>query len=402
MQTRGRTRLAGMTLSILVLAGAGRAGDWAAFRGGADRGGNADGGEVPLGLALKWAVRGKGSGSRIDSSPAIVQGAVYVGVSESSVFSPSGRVISVDLEGGKPRWEKKTRRPVFSSPVVAGGLVMVGEGYHQDQQCRLMCLQASDGAERWTFEVKSHIESSPQVEGGRVYFGAGDDGLICLDIDGGKEVWRSSGQHVDISPWAASGFLFAGTGYGSSAALALSLKDGSVAWRTPMDLPVWGSPLLLGNRLYFGLGNGDFLKSAAEPRGGVVCLSALGGKEVWRTPIPDAVLTALTHKKDRLFLGSRDGHLYALDAVKGAVLWKRPVGGPVLASPLVGRERVLAVSGTGKLVVAAIQTGEELASVDLSRLLEVETGVFSSPALAAGKVVLGTTGGALVCLSGKE
>jgi outer membrane protein assembly factor BamB len=402
MRTRGRIVLTGMTLSILVLAGAVRAGEWTAFRGGADRGGNADGGEVPLGLTMKWVYRGKGSGTRIDSSPAIVESAVYVGVSENSVFSPAGRVICVELDGGKPRWEKKTRRPVFSSPAVSGGLVLVGEGYHQDRQCRLMCLGAADGAEKWSFEVKSHIESSPQLEGGRVYFGAGDDGLFCLDVEAGKELWRSSGQHVDISPWAASGYLFAGTGYGRAAALALSTKDGAVAWQTPMDLPVWGSPLLLGNRLYLGLGNGDFLKSAAEPRGGVVCLSALGGKEVWRTAIPDAVLTALTHHKDRLFFGSRDGHLYALDAVKGGVLWKRPVGGPVLASPLVGRERVLAVSGTGRLVIAAIETGEELASLDLSKVLEGETGVFSSPALAAGKVVLGTTGGALVCLAGKE
>lgn len=403
MQTRRRQVLVNMTLFLLALPGAGRAGDWTAFRGGADRAGNADGGEIPLGLEKKWVFRGQGYASpRIDSSPAIAGDAVYVGVSENSVFSPAGRVIAIGLAGGKLRWEKKTRRPVFSSPVVAGGLVLVGEGYHQDTLCRLVCLEAAGGAEKWSFEVKSHIESSPQVEGGRVYFGAGDEGLYCVDLAGGKEVWHSSGQHVDISPWASSGYLFAGTGYGRSAALSLSVKDGSVAWQTPMDLPVWGSPLLLGNRIYFGLGNGDFLKSAADPRGAVVCLSALGGKQVWLTPIPDAVLTAVTHKKDKLFFGSRDGHLYALDAVKGEVLWKRSLGGPVVASPLVGRERVAAVSAKGKLLVASIETGEELASLDLSKVLEGETGVFSSPALSGGKIVLGTSGGALVCLTGKE
>ena len=68
----------------------------------------------------------------IDSSPAISDGAVFVGLAELSTFSTGGHVLCLELSSGKVRWQRKTRYPVFSSPAVVGGRVFVGEGYHQD------------------------------------------------------------------------------------------------------------------------------------------------------------------------------------------------------------------------------------------------------------------------------
>ncbi len=379
---------------------------WSTFRADSLRTGNADGSELPRTLEVLWTFAGSEFNSpRIDSSPALAHGSVYVGVTEHSVFSPGGRIISLDAATGKLRWAKKARFPVFSSPSVAAGRVLVGEGYHQDSGCRLYCLDAARGEEIWSFETRSHLESSPQVEKDRVYFGAGDDGIYCLDLAGGKEIWHFPGVHVDLSPLVASGLVFAGTGHGGAAAVCLTADEGKLKWRIPLDLPAWGSPALLGNRLFLGLGNGNFLQSAEKPRGAVVCLAATSGKELWRREFPDAVLTAIASAGERLFAGCRDGHLYALDSRSGEVAWKRAAGGPILASPLLGGGHVAALGASGRLMVLSAETGEELAKVDLARLAGEggrQKDFFASPSAAGGKIFLATGAGGLAALGKRE
>jgi outer membrane protein assembly factor BamB len=350
-----------------------------------------------------WIFRGEEySSPRIDSSPAVAGGAAVFGVAELSVFSPGGRVVCLEAASGERRWHHKTRRPVFSSPAVANGRVFAGEGYHEDRDCRLYCIDLESGRELWTFASTSHIESSPLVDRDRVIFGAGDDGIYCLEAASGKEVWHHPGRHVDLSPWVESGLLFAGSGYGDQAAICLAAKDGTPRWQSPLDLPVWGSPLVIGNRLYLGLGNGSFRASADDPKGAVVCLAAAGGKPLWRRDLGDAVLTAIARGKNRLFCGSRDGRLYALDPASGEIRWKLSAGGPIVASPVAGEKRVAAVSSRGRLVVAAAESGEELASVEIGAILGREVEVYSSPALAGGRLFLGTSAGALICLGEKD
>ena len=56
--------------------------------------------------------------ARVDSSPAIAGGRVFVG-------SNDGRVYGLDLASGKKVWEYEAASPVTSSPAVAKGKVVV-------------------------------------------------------------------------------------------------------------------------------------------------------------------------------------------------------------------------------------------------------------------------------------
>lgn len=390
-------------LLLLLLLSPLVAGDWPTFRGNRFRQGSTEESELPRVFRKHWVFTSPEFRSpSVDSSPALTGGSVYVGLTEHSVFRAGGRVLCLDAASGKLKWQFRTRFPVFSSPAVAGGRIFVGEGYHQDSGCQLYCLEAATGKELWTFRAGSHVESSPHVDRDRVYFGAGDDGLHCLDAGTGKPVWHFPGEHIDISPLVASGLVFFGTGYGKSAVLCLSARNGKLRWRTPADLPVWGSPLLIGNRLYVGLGRGNFIESDPRPAGGVLCLAAATGKKLWQRQLPDAVLTAISHGGGKLLAGCRDGHLYSLDPARGQVLWRCAAGGPVVASPLVGKERAIAVSATGRLVAVSLDSGEKLAEVDVGALLGQEVKVYSSPAGAAGQVVLGNSSGSVVSLGPGE
>ena len=60
----------------------------------------------------------------MDSSPAVVDGVVYVGSEDHLLYA-------VDAESGKLRWRYHMLYPVRSSPTVVDGVVYVGsEGFY--------------------------------------------------------------------------------------------------------------------------------------------------------------------------------------------------------------------------------------------------------------------------------
>ena len=381
--------------------------DWTTFRRNTARTGSDGNSELPRKPKVAWTFECDDCEKpSFDASPAIVDGRVYTGLADLSAFFSGGRVVCLDAKSGARLWEKKTEHPVFSSPTIADGRVFIGEGYHQNTDCRLYCLDAKSGEVQWTFQTKSHVESTPSVEGGRVWFGAGADGLYCVDAATGDEVWHYAGAHIDISPLVSSGLVFSGTGYDGSAVLCLSAADGKVKWRTPVDLPAWGSPTRVGNRVFYGLGRGTLARSDENPAGAVICLTATSGKQIWTTSLPDAVLTAVAYQNRKLFVGCRDGNLYCLDPRNGETQWKCTLESAVVSSPTLDEKHVSVVSASGKVAVARIDSGEVVGRFDVGRADSAAGSkeaprVISSPALAGGLWVLGS-GPRLLALRERE
>src|SRR5262249_28427740 len=154
----------------------------------------------------------------------------------------------------------------------------IGEGFHEDRECKLYCLDAQTGKKLWEFTTESHTESSPCVADGRVFFGAGDDGVYCLDAATGEMVWNYRGLHVDSSPLVLGKRLYAGSGVGdveeATAVFCLNTVDGKEVWRRDTDLPAWGSPAESGDLVFFGLGNGNFLGGDSQPAGALLAVEA--------------------------------------------------------------------------------------------------------------------------------
>ena len=376
------------TLTLASSAQGQRADDWPTFRKDRDRSGNA-GGELPTSLDVLWQHRGAGEGASFSSSPAYSNGRVVIGMANHSFRDASGRVVCLDGKSGKRLWSTKTRHPVFSSPAIVGGRVYIGEGFHHNIDCRLYCIDLETGDLLWTFEAQNHIESSPTVKDGRVYFGAGDDGVYCVDANDGTKIWRHPGEHVDVSPLVTSGFVYAGSGYGDCAMFCISAATGERVWRERVALSVWGNTVRVGNRVFFGIGNGDFGRSAPNPQGAVVSLSAVDGKVVWRTPVPDSILTALAYDAGRLYLGCRDGYVYALRAVDGEQVWRARIGSVVVSSPVVSKKRIAAVSNAGRVAIVSKESGAVITQCNLRERLGESVRVYSSPAAVDGTLYLG-------------
>jgi outer membrane protein assembly factor BamB len=290
---------------------------------------------------IPWVFQAKDLG-RVVSTPLIDGDRVYVAAAHQAGFQAFGAIYCFDrATGSQVHWQFDdggAMKPVFSSPCLADGRLFVGEGFHQDKNCKFYCLDAKTGAKIWEFPTASHTESSPTVADGKVYFGAGDDGLYCLDARTGKPVWHFPGLHVDTPPTVVGKRLYAGSGYGRFEAFCLDTDTGRPIWEVPLDLPSFAAPTVSDEYVFYGIGNGDFLQSDGKPAGALLCLRADHGAEVWRSTVPDAVHgRPAVDSQWRVYFGTRDGNLYCLARKDGALYWKTSLGSPIVASPELAR-----------------------------------------------------------------
>src|SRR5262249_43864926 len=155
-----------------------------------------------------------------------------------------GALYCVDRETGKLKWkfdDDLEMRVVYSTPVVVGNKLFIGEGFHDNKDCRVYCLDAATGKKLWDFDTNSHTESTPVVVDGRLYVGAGADGVYCLEAQTGKKLWHFPGFHVDAPPRVVGGRVYAGCGegdvYTEKALLCLDAQTGKLIRRMGTDLP---------------------------------------------------------------------------------------------------------------------------------------------------------------------
>lgn len=292
------------------------------------------------------------------ATPAVTEDSVFVAAIRDTGLQPTGAILCLDRGTLKPRWtfdDNGSMLHMFSSPVIAGGRLYVGEGMHANFACHLYCLDAATGRKLWAAKANSHIESTPVVANGRVVIGAGDDGVLCFDARSGERLWRmESPAHVDTSPVIADGVVYAGSGISrrvpaEPAVFALDLLSGQPRWRVRMNLPVWATPTLADGTLFVGLGNGRLLEGPRPPEspaGGLVALNAQTGEERWRYSECDAVFGQPAVDANRIYVGSRDGRCHALDRATGRRVWATACGSPVVAGPVwCGSTLVVTASG---------------------------------------------------------
>jgi eukaryotic-like serine/threonine-protein kinase len=76
---------------------------------------------------------------------------------------------------GKGVWTFATRARVESSPAIAGGRVFVGSN-----DGRFYVLGLSDGAKLWEFDAGAPLSASPAIANGRIVIGSQDGRLYCF------------------------------------------------------------------------------------------------------------------------------------------------------------------------------------------------------------------------------
>src|SRR5262249_5361865 len=178
----------------------------AMFRGGPARTGE-NPGPGPRGTpTVRWRAW---LGQKISSSPAVVDGVVYVG-SVSPVTRDGGALHAVDAATGEEIWRLPTVAGdgIFTGPAVAHGLVYAGS-----YDGIVVAAETATGVERWRFQTETGTYSSPAVVDGVVYLGDNAGYLYALDAATGSQRWRFAidqgfEYYVTSSPAVVDGTVY--------------------------------------------------------------------------------------------------------------------------------------------------------------------------------------------------
>jgi outer membrane protein assembly factor BamB len=374
-------------------------------------------------VRIAWEYDLPGGGT-IYSTPVVRDGRVYAAAAQISFTGKGGTVFCVQADTGREIWtfnDNFTLKPIFSSPALVGDDLYIGEGFHVDPACRLLCLDAKTGQKKarvdeqgnvhfWEFATQSHVESTPAYADGVLYFGAGDDGVVAVEAasqDLRKPRWqypplnpdgsRPHTAHVDANPIVHAGRVYAGSGKSRNndllAVLCLDAATGREIWRHRVEYSAYGTPALADGRLYIGIGNGTMTEDRPPNVGVLLCLEAASGQEVWRVSVPGSILGKPAIDGEHVYFGSRDGKVYCVGKATGKIRWAHSLGSPVLANPALavctefGTTRAVYVaSQTGKLAALHPQTGTAYWTLDLAKHTGIsDVTVISSPTVTVSR-----------------
>ena len=180
------------------------------------------------------------SSNQIGSSPAVVDGVVYICVGDFNLYA-------LDAATGDELWSFPADS-YTSSPAVVDGVVYI-EGF--DGTVR--AVEASTGAELWAFPTGATISGSAAVAGGVVYVGSDNGILYAVDAATGIERWRFDAGHSFVgSPVAAADVVYAMSL--DDTLYALNAANGTNLWSVPMQSWFVGdpSPAVANGILYVG------------------------------------------------------------------------------------------------------------------------------------------------------
>jgi outer membrane protein assembly factor BamB len=186
---------------------------------------------------------------------------------------------------------------------------------------------------KWTFKAAGPIVTSPVIADGVVYIGSFSGHLYAIEQQTGREKWNfKSRMPVASSPAVVDGTVYFVSSTGSLAALDAS--TGQPRWVFVADFEkkfeaknlhgypsaaqtipdAWdvftSSPAVANGKVYFGSGDGNVY--AVDARSGVL---------QWKFPTKDVVHASPAVAGNTVYIGSWDGLLYAIDADTGQQKW---------------------------------------------------------------------------------
>jgi outer membrane protein assembly factor BamB len=411
--------------------------DWPMFRQGPEHSGSSadtsiSTATVSSSMVLAWTAT---TGGVVESSPAVANGVVYVGSNDRKLyaFDATG---SAGCAGTPkkcaPLWTSVgTGASIFSSPVVVNGVVYVGSEdgtlYAFDAKGTTNCA----GVPRtciplWTAATKGLIESSPTVVDGVVYVGSGhsDKRLYAFDAAGTKNcsgnpvtctpLWTAAAsQSISSSPAVAGGVVYVGSQDGALYAFDAAGVNGcsgtpvvcSPMWTsTVTGGSIFSSPSVVGGVVYVGSNDGNLY--AFDANGNTGCSGApVTCAPLWSATTGGSVGSSPAVTNGVVYVGSNDGKLYAFDANGNtgcsgnpktcAALWtSQATGAPVFSSPGIANGVVYVGSNNNHIYAFDASSKMKCSGTPkvCSPLWGAKTGgsVASSPAVANGMVYVGS------------
>ncbi len=393
-----RRTLFSLCIASCILCAAASAQDWPQF-GFTPAGGRYNPNETTLNssnapyLQLLWKFPTQ---APVRSSPAVVDGVVYVG-------SEDGNVYAIDATTGKLVWPKpfSTGSYVESSPAVVNGVVYVAA-----DNTIIYAINANSGTQKWQFSlgpsgagfpvINSMTVASVLINGVQpdvLYASLDNVNVYAINAATGTVLWDTPDwdagtlDEVSISAAVANETVYLGycvlsasTGVGTNSGSGCSdtglsgapaVVDGvvysgysdvsaagpGVSWGFPTGSSLnpsgFSSPAVANGVVYVGASN----PLSDQPASSVYALNAGTGSVQAGWPFQAgsigyaslAITSSPAVANGVVYVGSGDNNIYALDASTGAKLWQFTTGSTVESSPAVANGVVYVGSDDGNI-----------------------------------------------------
>jgi outer membrane protein assembly factor BamB len=207
-------------------------------------------------------------------------------------------------------------------------------------------------------------------------------------VETGAPVWAG------IERDAGNGWLFVGNEQGVLHAID---RAGNVRWKFPTEKPIRAQPRVIGGHVYVASDSGYLYKLDRDT-----------GKETWRARIDqgseprlptnqektrwDRYASSVAADGKRLYIASRDKHLYALDTKTGRELWRLPAGDIMTATPALHGDLVIYAAFDGKVQAVSARDGKARWAYD------AKLGVAGDVVVSGDRVLVGSRSYDLIAL----
>jgi outer membrane protein assembly factor BamB len=248
---------------------------------------------------------------------------------------------------------------------------------------------------RWKFRAGESVKSSPVIAAGKVFVGSDDANVHALDLARGTKLWSyKTDQAVQASPCLVQDSVYVGSDDGNLYCLGM---DGSLKWKYKTG------DRILGSANYFrvrdskaeGGWSGRIIVGSYDKN--LYCLDAQKGQVKWTYQTKNWINGAPAVCGDKIVFGGCDAVVHVVSADDGTPLAAIDAGSYIAASAALAGNEAYVGNYSGKLLRVDTRAGKIVWSYG-----DGESSFFSSPAVAADRVVVGCQDRAVHCVSRKD
>lgn len=296
-----------------------------------------------------------------------------------------------------------TNGAIRSMPAADKGVVYFGSTDNN-----LYAVDAKTGQELWRFKTDGAVNSNPAIANAVVYFASRDGFVYALSIPKhGKQLWRFKMQqelpfdqgfdYYLSSPNVVDQVLYIGSGDGNL--YALKASNGDVLWQYGAGARIRTTPAVVNDSVIFGTLSGVIysvkkqsgaLSWKFETKGASLKFEEVGYDQT-------SIICSPAVNERAVYVGGRDGFLYAIDLPTGKEIWKVSHDGSWILAAAVDQESVYISSGSAAMIQAVdINSGRE------KWRFKANGAVYASPILVGDVLYSADYGGNLFALDKKN
>lgn len=153
-------------------------------------------------------------------------------------------------------------------------------------------------------------------------------------------------------------------------------------WRFETEGPIFSSPVISRGLVYIGSRDGN-----------LYAVDTVRGTQQWKLATQDQIEVTPAIWDDLVFVGSHDGFVYAAEANTGKLQWKTRLGHSIRSSPVVAGGNVLIGDRAGRVNALAADTGKVVWQ------FPTHDEITASPAVAGDTAVVGSWDGEIYALN---